>query len=236
MRAVAETGWGDSSFNCLELAERGGRADLAARQEIEARLQGELERLDGFLERVHAANRPSVMPAEEVAALEELAAFTFAGSDGQPRHLLSPDELKALSIPRGSLTEDEREEIESHVTFTYRFLSRIPWTGDLKNIPAIAYAHHEKLDGCGYPRRLVADRIPLQARLIAVADLYDALTAAERPYKKAVPHERAIEILRAEAAQGALDADLVRIFIEREVHQILPPPDAPAEGDGASQT
>jgi 3',5'-cyclic-nucleotide phosphodiesterase len=127
--------------------------------------------------------------------------------------LLRDEEFKLLSIRKGSLSLEERTQIESHVSHTYRFLSSIPWTADLARVPEIAHAHHEKLDGSGYPRGLRADRIPVPARIMTVCDIYDALTAADRPYKKAVPREKALRILEDESREGLLDPWLVEVFI-----------------------
>ena len=100
---------------------------------------------------------------------------------------------------------------------TYNFLRRIPWPADLAAIPEIAGAHHEKLDGSGYPRGRTQSDIPFPSRLMTVADIYDALTAADRPYKKSMPTERAFAVLEDEAKHGKLDADLVKIFVEAKV-------------------
>jgi HD-GYP domain-containing protein (c-di-GMP phosphodiesterase class II) len=131
--------------------------------------------------------------------------------------LLTPGEVQVLSIPKGSLSAAERREIESHVTHTFRFLTQIPWTRTLKRVPEIAYAHHEKLDGKGYPRAINTELIPVQSKMMAICDIYDALTASDRPYKKAVPHALAIDILHKEAAGGQLDPQLLKIFIEADV-------------------
>ncbi|MGZ6162420.1 MAG: HD-GYP domain-containing protein, partial [Myxococcaceae bacterium] len=121
----------------------------------------------------------------------------------------------------------ERLEIESHVSHTFRFLSQIPWTRALKRVPDIAYAHHERLNGSGYPRKIPAATIPVQSKMMAISDVYDALTAADRPYKKAVPHPAALDILHQEAKNGMLDADLLRIFVEGEIpRRALPSPAA----------
>ncbi|MBN1541531.1 HD domain-containing protein, partial [candidate division KSB1 bacterium] len=133
--------------------------------------------------------------------------------------------FKFLSIRRGSLGEEERLEIESHVTHTYNFLKRIPWSSNLKSVPDIAYAHHEKLDGKGYPRGLSADEIPLPSKIMTIADIYDALTAWDRPYKKAVQEERALEIIGFEVKEGKLDADLFDIFVRTKVYQSVARPD-----------
>ena len=103
------------------------------------------------------------------------------------------------------------------MSHTFRFLSRIPWGKSLQRVPVIAGAHHERLNGTGYPNRLKAEEIPVQSKMMSVADIYDALTASDRPYKKAVPVERAIDILDYSVKDGHLDAELVRIFKDARV-------------------
>jgi HD-GYP domain-containing protein (c-di-GMP phosphodiesterase class II) len=127
--------------------------------------------------------------------------------------------VQALAIRRGSLSEKERREIESHVTHTFRFLSEIPWTGEYRRVPDIAYAHHEKLDGSGYPRRLSGEDIPLQSRMMTISDIFDALVAWDRPYKKSVPVHRALDILREEAGAGKLDGRILELFVEAKVYE-----------------
>jgi HD-GYP domain-containing protein (c-di-GMP phosphodiesterase class II) len=129
-------------------------------------------------------------------------------------------ELSNLSIPRGSLSNEERHEIESHVTHTFQFLSTIPWTRELQQIPRIAGAHHEKLDGSGYPAGIDIQQIPLESRMMTISDIFDALTAKDRPYKRAIPPERALEILSAEVKEGKLDPDLFRIFVDGRVFDV----------------
>ena len=105
------------------------------------------------------------------------------------------------------------------MTHTYHFLQQIPWTKALKNVPNIAYAHHEKLNGRGYPRGLPAEDIPIQARMMTISDIYDALTASDRPYKKALPVQRALDILGYEVKDGMLDADLYQVFLDTKVYE-----------------
>ena len=131
--------------------------------------------------------------------------------------LLTPEEIIKLSLPKGSLSAEERKEIESHVSHTYHFLRQIAWTEDLADVADIAHAHHEKCDGTGYPRGLTCEHIPIQARLMTIADIYDALTSMDRPYKPATTPERALEILEADAKKGKLDPDLLKIFIDGQV-------------------
>ena len=103
------------------------------------------------------------------------------------------------------------------MTHTFRFLSQIPWTRTLKHVPEIAYGHHEKLTGRGYPRALPERDIALPTRMMTISDIYDALTASDRPYKKAVPKQKAYDILNDEAKRGEVDADLLKVFIEADV-------------------
>src|SRR5438552_11628934 len=119
----------------------------------------------------------------------------------------------------GTLDPQDRLEMESHVTHSFQFLSKIPWTPVMKGIPEIAYGHHEKLDGSGYPRGLTAERIPLQARMMTISDIFDALTAQDRPYKRAVAPTTALDILHDEARQGKLDSDLLGIFVNKKIYQ-----------------
>jgi HD-GYP domain-containing protein (c-di-GMP phosphodiesterase class II) len=125
--------------------------------------------------------------------------------------------VTSLSVTRGSLTPDEIREIQSHVTHTFNFLSTIPWGKSFQRVPLIAGAHHERLDGTGYPHRLRGEEIPLQSKLMSVSDIFDALTASDRPYKKAVPIDKAIDILGMEVRDKHIDGDLVRIFVEARV-------------------
>jgi len=166
---------------------------------------------------VRRSNEPTVLPEESGQRLKALLARTWRDRRGVVGTLLTEEEYRFLSIPKGSLSPDERVQIESHVTHTFRFLSSIPWTPDLARIPEIAYAHHEKLDGTGYPRRLGLQEIPVPSRILTVCDIYDALTASDRPYKKAVPRERAIGILEDEAREGKLDPWLVKTFVDEKV-------------------
>ncbi len=186
---------------------------------LERRTAEELARADRFLDAVLAANEPTILPSGDFAALEEFARLTYQGLDGEVLPFLTGREIRSLSIRQGSLDEDEWVEMRRHVSSTYEFLSNIPWTRELRGIPAIAHAHHEKLDGSGYPRGLAGPEIPLQTRMMTVADIYDALTAADRPYKRAVPFERALDVLAAEVRQGRLDAEVLELFVDSKGYE-----------------
>ncbi|HKW46597.1 MAG TPA: HD domain-containing phosphohydrolase, partial [Gemmatimonadaceae bacterium] len=168
---------------------------------------------------VRSANEPAVLDHEPTSELIEIAGHTFRHPDGTDMPYLTTQELGYLRLSHGTLDERERAEIESHVEETYQFLIKIPWTEDLGNVAHYAYGHHEKLNGTGYPRRLSADEIPLQTRIITLADVFDALTESDRPYKPAVSPEKALDIMRAEAKKGRLDGDLVQILLESESYR-----------------
>jgi HD-GYP domain-containing protein (c-di-GMP phosphodiesterase class II) len=132
---------------------------------------------------------------------------------------LNDDEVRFLSIRKGSLDEAERLEIESHVTHTYWFLKNIPWTKELQGIPDIAHGHHEKLNGTGYPRRVSADQIPVQTRMMTISDIFDALTASDRPYKRALPLPKALDIMSDEVKAGMLDGELFKVFVGAKAYE-----------------
>jgi len=188
-------------------------------QALEAEHTREMAALDGFLEAVLNANEPTVLPAGRFEALLHLARRSYEDPMGRPHPYLTEEEMRYLTIPKGSLDETERQEIESHVTHTYRFLQQIPWTRELQDIPMIAYGHHEKLDGKGYPRRVTGDAIPIQTRMMTISDIYDALSAADRPYKAAVAPARALDIMADEVRAGQLDQELFRLFVDGKVFQ-----------------
>jgi response regulator RpfG family c-di-GMP phosphodiesterase len=165
------------------------------------------------------SNEPTILPEGEFHYLQDLSKREYVDLHGTSRLLLEPEEVARLSIRKGNLDQSERSEIESHVTHTFEFLSKIPWTNDLQRIPEIAYAHHEKMNGRGYPRGLDEPRIPIQSRMMTVSDIYDALTASDRPYKRAISTDRALDILGMEVKDGLLDRDLVRVFIEAKVFE-----------------
>jgi HD-GYP domain-containing protein (c-di-GMP phosphodiesterase class II) len=195
--------------------ERGaGADDLKA---IDDELAHRRKTLDEQYEAILSANEPTVLAAGDFAKIEAIARESFNDLRGEVRTLLTSEETLALSVKRGSLTDEEFDEIRSHVTHTFRFLSRIPWGKAFRRVPIIAGAHHERLNGTGYPNRLRAEEIPVQSKMMSVADIYDALTASDRPYKKAIPVERAIDILEYSVKDGHLDAELVRIFREARV-------------------
>lgn len=221
----------ESRFECARLsckhahAERRAEAlaarglDAAAAEELAAIARAEslqISDLEGFWAFVQQCNRPTVLAEGGFDRLREIAHHTYRTSSGASDALLRPEELRSLSIPRGTLTDDERRQIEDHVVHTYQFLSQIPWTRDLAQVAEIAHRHHEKLNGRGYPKQLAREEIPVQSRIMTIVDIYDALTASDRPYKGAVPHDRAMSILDSEVASGSICPHLLKLFGEAE--------------------
>jgi response regulator RpfG family c-di-GMP phosphodiesterase len=186
-----------------------------------AKLDAELEKgraeLKDAFRAIESANEPTVLKGGEFGKIEALGKQTFIAPNGEERPLLSALEVTSLSVTRGSLTPDEVREIQSHVTHSFNFLATIPWGKSFQRVPLIAGAHHERLDGTGYPNRLRAEEIPLQSKLMSISDIFDALTASDRPYKRAVPIDKALDILALEVKDKHLDGDLVRIFCESRV-------------------
>jgi HD-GYP domain-containing protein (c-di-GMP phosphodiesterase class II) len=199
------------------------RGSQAARGEL-ARIDEEYRRkqaeLDESLRFILQLNEPTVLRGGSFEKLVDVARKTYRDPRGRECPLLTPDEVSSLSIPQGSLNDDERRQIESHVTHSFNFLIQIPWTQEIKYIPWIARAHHEKLNGTGYPNRLRGDEIPVQARMMSICDIFDALSAADRPYKKAVSIERALDILDMSVRDRDLDSDLFQIFLDARIYEL----------------
>ncbi len=178
------------------------------------------EELRALLSHVENANEPRIISMEIGNVLDALARMTYRDLDGE-RPLLDRAELEFLRIPRGSLSGEERRKMEQHVTQSFYFLREIPWSKTpWQNVPEMAYGHHEHLDGTGYPRGLRGAEIPPQVRMLTISDVFDALTANDRPYKPSLPVERALDILVREFAdRGKIDRDLLDLFITKRVYE-----------------
>jgi hypothetical protein len=176
--------------------------------------------MEGGFESILQANEPTVLPEGKFDRLVEIARQTYLDPRGVERPILTPEEVGFLSIPQGSLSSDERTQIESHVIHSFNFLLQIPWTKQIRQIPRIVRAHHEKLNGTGYPYKLHSDEIPVQAKIMTICDIFDALSASDRPYKKAVAADRALGILEMSVKDKELDADLYRLFLEAGIFRL----------------
>jgi HD-GYP domain-containing protein (c-di-GMP phosphodiesterase class II) len=201
----------------LSLSRKHAAERLRMLDEESRRLRGELDR---FAEFIAKANEPTLLPSGDFEVLNEIAQKTYRDPRGKEHPYLSSEEVRFLSIPRGSLDADERRQIESHVVHSFNFLAQIPWTPEFRAIPAIARAHHERLNGKGYPFGLNSGQIPVQAKMMTICDIFDALSASDRPYKRAVPTDRALDILKLCVRDEEIDPELFRIFLDAQVYRL----------------
>lgn len=200
----------------LWLALKGASAPAIA--ELEKELEGRLKELDEEKEFVVKANTPGEFLKDDVIErLKKIAAKTYK-VDGKEEPYLTEDELNNLSIRKGSLTVKERDIIQNHVSVTIKMLSQIPFPHKLSHVVEYAGAHHEKLNGTGYPNGWDANRLKVQSRILCLSDICEALTARDRPYKPAMPKERAFQILGFMVKDGDIDGDLLKLFLEKNVY------------------
>lgn len=187
----------------------------------QARQPEEKDALRELLGKIEAANEPNVVSDAADADLLSALDQRYRDVEG-PRPLLEALEYDYLTIPRGSLSDDERSRMQEHVTQSFLFLREIPWQETpWRDVAELAYGHHEHLDGTGYPRKLKGEEIKPQVRMMTISDVYDALTAADRPYKKGMSTERALDILAREFAQrGKVDPVLLDVFIHKRLYEV----------------
>jgi HD-GYP domain-containing protein (c-di-GMP phosphodiesterase class II) len=215
IKALLKGDFQEAKASLLQSMGAGADDEIAT---LRARLDEDLAEVERYHQAVKEANIPRVLAEEAAGILQEIAKKTFVDADGEEIPYLTARELHFLSIERGSLDESERKQIESHVIHSYDFLINIPWTEDLGRIAEIVRGHHEKLNGKGYPDGVTKEHLSLETRIMTVCDIFDALTASDRPYKKAMPVEKALQILRWEAEEGGLEHDIVELFAASEVY------------------
>lgn len=189
---------------------------------LEAQMQHELQTTDRELLFIEQVNIPGRFCDDDQKRLHLIAKKQYENSQGTKLAYLTEKEHANLSIVKGNLTEDEYRVMQSHVEHTIGILNKIPFTKDLENIPSFAAAHHEYLDGSGYPKGLKGDEIPIQVRIMCIADIFDALRSPDRPYKKPLKLSKTLEVLKSEAKDGKLDRDIVDLFIYKKVYQRKP--------------
>lgn len=212
-------------FNCLLLEQeknlwknyRGKLTDSITqeRNELVKQWKNEFQEHMEFIEKI---NIPGFLSDEDIERLKKIAEITYSPTGEKHINILDDDHIRNLSIRKGNLTDEERIEIEKHIEYTIKILQNIPFPEQLTSVPVIAAAHHEKLDGTGYPNKLKADQIDTPARILAVADFFDALTARDRPYKKPLSPEKSLAILRDEAKKNKLDPHIIEILADPDVY------------------
>ena len=179
------------------------------------------EALRSLLSKLEAANEPNVVGNRGDEVLLEALSRRYKDLY-EKRPLLDPAEYEYLTIPRGSLSDEERDRMQQHVTQSFLFLREIPWQETpWRGVAELAYGHHEHLDGTGYPRKLAGEQILPQVRMMTISDVYDALTAADRPYKKGMPPDRALDILQKEFVdRGKIDGLFLDVFINERLFEL----------------
>ncbi|NKB67969.1 MAG: GAF domain-containing protein [Candidatus Latescibacteria bacterium] len=185
--------------------------------------QHQLAALDAMLKKIEEANIPTEdIDPELLASLKEVQATTFDDGSGLKNNLLTNDELARLSIRRGNLTPQERAKIQDHAAVGIRLLEQIPFTRKLARVPAIAGAHHERLDGSGYPCGTSGQDLGIRARILALVDIFESLSADDRPYRaRPLSGEQVLDILRQEVERGGIDQDLFELFVARRLDRQL---------------
>ncbi len=171
-----------------------------------------ISNLNDSLNEIKKLNEPSVFDSNRNDLLNNILNVTYSNESGTLLPILEEDEISSLKTLRGSLTNEERILMQEHVIHTKKFLEQIAWPADLINVTDIASKHHEYLDGSGYPDGIDEKEISIQTRIMTIADIYDSLTASDRPYKKSLSIEKSLSVLNEEAENGKLDIELVRIF------------------------
>jgi len=186
---------------------------------IDGKLRADLAQLAADREFLRFANvGGESMKPQDQERVANIARYRWCGVDGQEIDFLSEDERVNLSIRAGTLNNDERDTINNHIVTTIRMLESLPWPKHLQRVPEYAGGHHEKMDGSGYPKKLRGDQMSVQARIMAVADIFEALTSRDRPYKTGKTLTESLEILGGMAQRGHIDPDLFNIFVQQKVY------------------
>ncbi len=196
----------------LSVRERGNQLE----QTYRARLR-QLDQDREFLRKSNIGGE--FMPPEAQEHVKRIAQYKWLDQSGNTAHFLTDDEIENLSIPRGTLTAKEREIINYHIVATIKMLEALPWPKHLRHVPEYAGGHHERMDGKGYPRGLTREQMSVQARVMGIADIFEALTARDRPYKKGKTLTESLQILGKFKEGGHIDPDLFDVFIRQKVYR-----------------
>lgn len=194
--------------------------DTQADAALDENLSAQLQRLDADREFLRQANiGGELMTPEDQARVSRIGTgYRWIDVDGKPVNFLSDDELENLNIRAGTLTQKERETINYHIVATIKMLEQLPWPKHLKNVPEYAGGHHERMDGKGYPKGLTREQMSVQARVMGIADIFEALTARDRPYKPGKTLSESLKILGNFRLNGHIDPDLFDVFVRQKVY------------------
>jgi hypothetical protein len=185
----------------------------------EKTLRERMRDLDDDRRFLHACNIGGErMKDEDVARIKRIAKLRWRDIAGHEADFLTEDEVKNLTIRAGTLTDDERKVINNHIVATIKMLEALPWPRHLTKVPEYAGGHHERMDGKGYPKGLTREQMSVQARCMGIADIFEALTAKDRPYKKGKTLSESLEILGKMKLNQHVDPDLFDIFVRKKVY------------------
>jgi len=200
----------------LEAHENGKKIDG---KKLDKELAAELEQLEKDREFLNVCNIGSEsMAKEDQQRVERISNYKWVNNSGEEVNFLTEDELHNLNIKKGTLTAEEREIINHHIVATIKMLESLPYPKHLRRVPEFACGHHEKMDGTGYPRGLTRDEMSVQARIMGIADIFEALTADDRPYKPAMRVSEALKILGRMKLNNHIDPDLFDVFVRKKVY------------------
>lgn len=201
----------------LAVATGSSAAALAA---IDQHHHDRVRRLDEAGDFLRACNVGSEgMAASDQERVREIAGLRWTDTSGREADFLSPDEVENLTVRAGTLTREEREIVNHHIIATLKMLEPLPWPKHLERVPEFAGGHHERVDGSGYPKGLKREQMSVQARAMGIADIFEALTAKDRPYKKGMSLAQALEVLGKMSADGHIDPDLFEVFLRAKVYR-----------------
>ncbi|MDX2314600.1 MAG: HD domain-containing phosphohydrolase [Gammaproteobacteria bacterium] len=200
----------------LEAKEKGKRVND---KKLDNALAVELEQLERDREFLNVCNVGcESMAKADQDRVERIAAYRWVNNDGIEANFLTEEETYNLNIKKGTLTPEEREIINHHIVATIKMLESLPYPKHLRRVPEFACGHHEKMDGSGYPRGLTRDEMSVQARVMGIADIFEALTADDRPYKPAMPVSEALQVLGRMKSTNHIDPDLFDVFVRKKVY------------------
>jgi hypothetical protein len=204
----------------FEVLKRDVEIEFLKKQITEAQLRDRLRELEDDRRLLHACNIGGErMRDEDIERVRRVARRRWRDAAGREADFLTEDEVENLTIRAGTLTEGERKIINHHIVATIRMLEALPWPRHLTNVPEYAGGHHERMDGKGYPRGLTREQMSVQARCMGIADIFEALTAKDRPYKKGKSLSESLEILGRMKENGHVDPDLFDVFVRKGVYR-----------------
>jgi len=207
-----------SSFLKKQLQTLIEKGDIEKIAPLEKEMQERLDKLQEARKLIEKADNPGTFIDDDIKKqLTEVGNLKYYDQEGYHRPLLEKKEMENLLIPKGTLTAEERKIIEEHVVITEKMLAQVPFSRKLSEVPRFACMHHENLDGTGYPQGCTGDKIPLEVRILTVADIFDAFTASDRPYRSKIPEDRAAEIIRQMVAEGKLDSNVVETLVQNRL-------------------